>query len=601
MKNDTADAFRAADGELSSFLQTCHGFVVPLLCSGLVAMLRYHNPTRHRIWLSIATYVGKWWWSSKQKREPTKSGEFAEDKSSQYADLHDNTWYHSGADALIKIYEMIAVKTNHSPGVLRGKKSGISLWSFVKLSLVPLLEVGWKANDDRRVPSTTNIGDTLDSETKDSRKVPFIESAGLPDKIPVVYKQLVLRDSSPCQLQHKQPMPEENRVVTLARVQLTATEIVGELQPVRPLVLSRPEEAILAAQEFISAADIQTMYAVKANDDPLLLTTLWDAGIHWFEVASIFEIQHVLSILPSPKSPTFCFMNPVKPEEDIRTAYFDCNVRVFALHSYEELEKIIRATTKDGHKAEDLELFVRLKVSSKYAELDLNPKFGIEGVAAVELLQRMKREGRKFGVCFHVGSQVTDVSDFRTAMCEVRELQEQAGVEADMSVGGGFGVPYPGKNAPTISECLEMIKTTWKELFEGRKLKLYCEPGRALAAKSESLVARVEERRGMELYVNVGAYDMMSDAARINWCYDVNLLRHVHSAAQRRAFSLWGPTGDSVDYLPGPFLIPEDVKEGDYIEIMNTGAYGRVLLSRFNGLGEFGQIVVEGLAPKGSE
>jgi len=186
-------------------------------------------------------------------------------------------------------------------------------------------------------------------------------------------------------------------------------------------------------------------------------------------------------------------------------------------------------------------------------------------------------------------------------MCEVRELQEQAGVEADMSVGGGFGVPYPGKNAPTISECLEMIKTTWKELFEGRKLKLYCEPGRALAAKSESLVARVEERRGMELYVNVGAYDMMSDAARINWCYDVNLLRHVPSAAQRRAFSLWGPTGDSVDYLPGPFLIPEDVKEGDYIEIMNTGAYGRVLLSRFNGLGEFGQIVVEGLAPKGGE
>jgi len=56
-----------------------------------------------------------------------------------------------------------------------------------------------------------------------------------------------------------------------------------------------------------------------------------------------------------------------------------------------------------------------------------------------------------------------------------------------------------------------------------------------------------------------------------------------------------------VDYLLGLFLIPKDVKEGDYIEIMNTGAYGRVLLSRFNGLGEFGQIVVEGLAPKGSE
>jgi len=80
-------------------------------------------------------------------------------------------------------------------------------------------------------------------------------------------------------------------------------------------------------------------------------------------------------------------MNPVKPKEDIRTVYFNCNVYIFALHSYEELKKIIRATIKDGHKAEDLKLLVRLKVSSKYAELDLNLKFRIEGVAAVKLLQ----------------------------------------------------------------------------------------------------------------------------------------------------------------------------------------------------------------------
>jgi len=71
-----------------------------------------------------------------------------------------------------------------------------------------------------------------------------------------------------------------------------------------------------------------------------------------------------------------------------------------------------------------------------------------------------------------------------------------------------------------------------------RKLKLYCEPGRASAAKSESLVARVEERRGMELYVNIGAYDIMSDVARINWCYNVNLLRYIPSAARRRVFLL---------------------------------------------------------------
>ena len=103
------------------------------------------------------------------------------------------------------------------------------LLAFIKLSLVPLLEVGGKANGDRRDNSTTDTDSTLESKTKNPQEVPLIEPAGLPDKIPVVYKQLVLRDSSPRQLQYKQPILEENHAVKLARVQLTATEIVEEL------------------------------------------------------------------------------------------------------------------------------------------------------------------------------------------------------------------------------------------------------------------------------------------------------------------------------------------------------------------------------------
>ena len=50
-----------------------------------------------------------------------------------------------------------------------------------------------------------------------------------------------------------------------------------------------------------------------------------------------------------------------------------------------------------------------------------------------------------------------------------------------------------------------------------------------------------------------------------------------------RAFSLYGPTCDSADRMKGPFLLPEDIDEGDWIELGQLGAYGACLRTKFNG------------------
>ena len=45
--------------------------------------------------------------------------------------------------------------------------------------------------------------------------------------------------------------------------------------------------------------------------------------------------------------------------------------------------------------------------------------------------------------------------------------------------------------------------------------------------------------------------------------------------------------------MEGPFYLPSDVKEGNYIEIGQVGAYGRTLSTGFNGFKqEEGVIVV---------
>src|SRR5690606_37512720 len=115
------------------------------------------------------------------------------------------------------------------------------------------------------------------------------------------------------------------------------------------------------------------MYAVKANPSPDLLQILWDSGIRHFDVASIAEVRLVRSLLPEA---TLCFMQPVKTRSAIAEAYREHGVRTFSLDTHEELVKIVEATAREGGEAaSDLNLLVRLCVSSDYSELSLASKF----------------------------------------------------------------------------------------------------------------------------------------------------------------------------------------------------------------------------------
>jgi ornithine decarboxylase len=106
-------------------------------------------------------------------------------------------------------------------------------------------------------------------------------------------------------------------------------------------------------------------------------------------------------------------------------------------------------------------------------------------------------------------------------------------------------------------------------------------------AESTSLLTRVELRKGDALYLNDGAYGSLFDAAHAKWPFPVRLIREDEgSEAPSKAFQFYGPTCDSADHMPGPFRLPDDVREGDYVEIGMLGAYGVAMATRFNGFGE---------------
>lgn len=353
--------------------------------------------------------------------------------------------------------------------------------------------------------------------------------------------------------------------------------------------MNRPHAAARAARFFVEKFPGKSLYAVKANPSADLIRILWDSGVTHYDVASIAEVRLVRETLPEA---VLCFMHPVKAPAAIREAYHTYGVRVFSLDSIEELEKIKAATADaDGNVPDDLTLCVRLRVSSEYSELSLASKFGCDLTNAAELLQATRQVADSLGVCFHVGSQSMSPHAYVQALERVRAAIVDASVLVDIiDVGGGFPSIYPGMEPPPLEDYFGVIDRTYESLPVSYSAELWCEPGRALCAEYNSMIVRVERRRGTELYINDGAYGALFDAAHVGWRFPVRVLRDevandVDTEVEMEPFSFYGPTCDDMDHMEGPFELPVDVKVGDYIEIGMLGAYGAAMKTAFNGFG----------------
>jgi ornithine decarboxylase len=367
----------------------------------------------------------------------------------------------------------------------------------------------------------------------------------------------------------------------------SALGLATALRPVQPVTLLRPHAATRAARFFVEKFPGKSLYAVKANPSPDLLKVLWAAGVTHYDVASIGEVRLVAETLPDAIQ---CFMHPVKAEEAIAEAYFDYGVKTFSLDTVEELEKILRATRN----ASDLNLLVRLRVSSDHSKLSLASKFGAEPHEVKPLLMAARQASDALGLCFHVGSQAMSPAAYAEAMGQVRDAIVEAAVTVDIvDVGGGFPSWYPGMEPPALEAYFEVIHRAFEELPISYSAELWCEPGRALCAEYASVLVRVEKRRGSELYINDGAYGALFDAAHIGWRYPVKLVREEESDAKNMAFSFYGPTCDDLDHMAGPFELPADVQAGDYVEVGMLGAYGCAMRTGFNGFGVEDRVIVD--------
>ncbi|WP_100622816.1 type III PLP-dependent enzyme [Candidatus Coxiella mudrowiae] len=354
---------------------------------------------------------------------------------------------------------------------------------------------------------------------------------------------------------------------------------IAESRPIQPVFAFRPAALGRAVNYFRTQFKGRILYAVKTNPEQHVIQLVHSHGVTAFDVASYEEICTIKEYVPSAE---LYFMHPVKSPYAIREAYFNYSVRHFSLDCLDELNKILRCTEN----AKDLCLHLRLAIPNAFAEFNLAEKFGINLQEAPELLKTMRKVACKLGVTFHVGSQCMHPDAYRIAIRMADKVINEAGVEIEyFNVGGGVPSIYPGMIPPALYIYFEAIHTEFSKIAHNRPhLELLCEPGRSIVAESTSIVVNVELRKDDMLYINDGTYGSLFDAGIPHFIFPVHLLRSNRPTDRDLLpFSFYGPTCDSLDYMKGPFYLPNDIQEGDYIEIGQMGAYGRTLSTKFNG------------------
>jgi ornithine decarboxylase len=359
--------------------------------------------------------------------------------------------------------------------------------------------------------------------------------------------------------------------------------------PTEPVYCLYPALYRRAARSFIEGFPGRVLYAVKANDHPVVLRALHDGGVRDFDCASLAEVEAVRTHCPGS---TPFFMIPVRRRGAAAAAYRDFGVRHFMVDQDAGLDALAKEI-----ELQDCVIFVRVTAHHRSASQDLSSKFGAPPGEAAELVKAVVRRGAEPGLACNVGSSVLDPAAYTHAVGVIAKVLDGAGEAIRLvDIGGGFPRAYPGFPVPPLDDYFDAIGAAVARLPNPPGREWMCEPGRALAAPGMGALVEVLARRDDRLYLNDGMYGVFWELRfGMQARYAVRCWRDgkVHER-EERPFCLFGPTCDSTDVLPSPVSLPGDLRPGDVLEFGQLGAYSLSGRTDFNGLMSDRVVVIDG-------
>jgi len=329
---------------------------------------------------------------------------------------------------------------------------------------------------------------------------------------------------------------------------------------------------------------VQPYFAVKANPDPKIIHTLYQAGAS-FDVASFPEFQLVhenIKDLPAKERQDFIwdkiiYSHPIKANETLKA--LDQYKPLVTYDNYEEIKKAKKYAPHVG-------MLLRIRVPNTGAMVELSSKFGAEPGEAVDLIEASEKAGLTVeGLSFHVGSQTTNFQNFVQALNLAAGIFKEARLRGftkmnQLDIGGGFPAPYD-ENVQPLRKLAKILNSEIARLFP-KDVAILAEPGRYLVATACTVVAEVigkAHRDGRRcFYINDGLYHTYSGVLFDHCHYPVRAFK----TGPTELCAVFGPTCDALDTITLAEELP-DLDLGDLVYSENIGAYSHASSTSFNG------------------
>jgi len=325
-------------------------------------------------------------------------------------------------------------------------------------------------------------------------------------------------------------------------------------------------------------------YAIKANSNPRILKIISSYGfgadcVSWNEIAAAI----VAGFSPSE----IVFAGVGKTDKDIEAA-LKTEIYCFNCESIPEIEVIDHLASRQN-KIAQIALRINPYIEAhthKYITTGIEEsKFGINTWELEEVIKRLSflKNTRLIGMHFHIGSQITRMSVFKSLCARINELQvwfSSRNIDLKIiNVGGGFGIDYENPDKSPLFEDYFSLLNEFIDLLPGQTLHM--EPGRSIIGQCGSLISRV-------LFIKNGSNTLfaiidagMTDLIRPALYQAHHKIENLTSAGNIYRYDVVGPVCESADTFAKYIELPE-TRRGDIIAIRSAGAYGEAMASRYN-------------------
>ena len=332
-------------------------------------------------------------------------------------------------------------------------------------------------------------------------------------------------------------------------------------------------------------------YAVKANSNLGVLNVLAKLG-SGFDIVSIGELERVIAAGGKPGRCVFSGVS--KTETEIQRA-LELGIYCFNVESAAELDRVESVAKLMSTKA-PISIRINPDVDANthpYIATGLKEnKFGVSVDRSLALYKKAEfsKHLDVFGLDYHIGSQITEVSPFIEALEKALELISQLKAEgikmSHIDIGGGVGIAYNEEKTINIEKYVQSV------LDKVGDLEVILEPGRAIVGNAGIFVTQVEylKQSGVKSFAIIDG--AMNDLQRpsLYGSYHQAIAVEDNSKGIKDTWDLVGPICETGDFLAKDRELT--LAQGDYIALMSAGAYGFVLSSNYNSRPRVAEVMV---------